>query len=218
MQLPSWNVLKFVVCVSRKTISSRWLYIESKKVKVSLRKQETFGDATIGFPAKWRLRNERRNSILMTRHYPDLGSASDWSCRVGNLIQPIRSSTQIWVVTRDSMDFLCSFLRRHLAVKWPVVASSNVGCFLSLGKSPYFFNGLKSAAALIVHPNDWLNLKSRSFLNWLFLAISYQTIIKMSEFFSNVEQFIRQSKTLPFHHRPVKMKIVSLIVSSGLQK
>ena len=34
----------------------------------------------------------------MTRHYPDLGSASDWSCRVGILIQPIRSTTQIWVV------------------------------------------------------------------------------------------------------------------------
>ena len=66
----------------------------------SLRKQPTFGDATTGFPTKWRLRNERRNSILMTRHYPDLGSASDWSCRVGNLIQPIRSTTQIWVVMR----------------------------------------------------------------------------------------------------------------------
>ena len=65
----------------------------------SLRKQPTFGDATTGFPAKWRLRNEGRNSILMTRHYPDLGSASDWSCRVGNLIRPIRSTTQIWVVT-----------------------------------------------------------------------------------------------------------------------
>ena len=26
-------------------------------------------------------------------------SASDWSCHVGNLIQPIRSTTQIWVVT-----------------------------------------------------------------------------------------------------------------------
>ena len=51
-------------------------------------------------PAKWRLRNERRNSILMKRHHPDLGSASDWSCRVGNLIQPIRRTTQIWVVTR----------------------------------------------------------------------------------------------------------------------
>ena len=36
----------------------------------------------------------------MTLHYPDLGIASDWSCRVGNLIQPIRSTTQIWVVMR----------------------------------------------------------------------------------------------------------------------
>ena len=53
-----------------------------------------------GFPAKWRLRNERRNSKLIRRHYPDLGSASDWSCSVGNLFQPIRSTTQIWVVTR----------------------------------------------------------------------------------------------------------------------
>ena len=35
------------------------------------------GDVTTGFPAKWCLRNERRNSILMTRDYPDLGSASD---------------------------------------------------------------------------------------------------------------------------------------------
>ena len=63
----------------------------------SLRKQPTIADATTGFPAKWRLRNERGNTILMTRHYPDLGSASDW---LGNLIQPIRCTTQIWVVTR----------------------------------------------------------------------------------------------------------------------
>ena len=34
---------------------------------------------------------------MMHRH-PDLGSASDWLCCVGNLIQPIRSTTQIWVV------------------------------------------------------------------------------------------------------------------------
>ena len=38
--------------------------------------------------------NERRNSILMTGHYPDLGSASNWSGRVGNLIQPIRVGTR----------------------------------------------------------------------------------------------------------------------------
>ena len=41
------------------------LFIRNLKVSVSLRKQPTFGDATTGFPAKWRLRN-------------DLGSASDW--------------------------------------------------------------------------------------------------------------------------------------------
>ena len=64
----------------------------------NMRKQPTFGGATTGFPSKWRLRNSRWNSILMTRHYPDLGSASDWSCRVGNLIQPIRSITHVWVV------------------------------------------------------------------------------------------------------------------------
>ena len=28
-------------------------------------------------------------------HYPDVGSASDWSCREGNLLQPIGSSTLI---------------------------------------------------------------------------------------------------------------------------
>ena len=66
----------------------------------SLTKQPTFRDATTGFPAKWRLRNKRRNSILMMRHYPDLGGASDWLCSVGNLLQPIRSPTQVWVVTR----------------------------------------------------------------------------------------------------------------------
>ena len=36
----------------------------------------------------------------MTRHYPDLGSASDWLKRAGTSFQPIRSTTKIWVVTR----------------------------------------------------------------------------------------------------------------------
>ena len=65
----------------------------------SLRKQPTFCDDTTGFPTKWYLRNKCRNSILMTCHYSDLGSASDQSCHVGNLIQPIRNFTQILVVT-----------------------------------------------------------------------------------------------------------------------
>ena len=43
-----------------------------------LRKQTTFCHATNSFSAKSRLRNKHRNSILMTCHYPDLGSVSDW--------------------------------------------------------------------------------------------------------------------------------------------
>ena len=39
--------------------------------------------------------------ILMTRHYPDRGNVSDWSCLVGNLLQLIRGATQIWVVMRS---------------------------------------------------------------------------------------------------------------------
>ena len=59
----------------------------------SQRKQPTFGDATTGFLAKWRLRNELRNSILMTRHYPDMGRASDWLNQISHVAQPIRSTT-----------------------------------------------------------------------------------------------------------------------------
>ena len=66
----------------------------------SLRKQPTFGDATTCFPAKWRLRNEHKNSVLMTRQSPDLGSASDCLNQISHAAQPIRSTTQIWGVTR----------------------------------------------------------------------------------------------------------------------
>ena len=34
----------------------------------------------------------------MTRHFLDLGSASDWLNQISHAGQPIRSSTQIWVV------------------------------------------------------------------------------------------------------------------------
>ena len=61
----------------------------------NLKKQPVFRDDSTGFLAKCRLKNDCRNSILMTCHYPDLGSASDWSRRKENLFQPIRSSTQI---------------------------------------------------------------------------------------------------------------------------
>ena len=54
-------------------ILTNLLAFEKYWTKPSLRKQLTFGDATTAFPAKWRLRNERRNSI-----FPYLVGASDW--------------------------------------------------------------------------------------------------------------------------------------------
>ena len=65
----------------------------------SLRKQPTFHDVTTGFPEKWLLRNSCRNSILMTRHYPDLGSASFWLKQNSSRCTTDHSTTQIWIVT-----------------------------------------------------------------------------------------------------------------------
>ena len=40
----------------------------------------------------------------MTRRYPDLGSASDWLNKISNAARSIRSTTQIWVVTRHQYE------------------------------------------------------------------------------------------------------------------
>ena len=58
-----------------------------------LRKQPTFRDASTGLLSKGLLRNERRNAVLMTCEYTDLGSASDWTYREESLPQPIRITT-----------------------------------------------------------------------------------------------------------------------------
>ena len=47
--------------------------------------------------------------ILMMCQHPDLGSASDWSCCEGNLLQPIGSTTQIWEETCHLMEFLWAY-------------------------------------------------------------------------------------------------------------
>ena len=99
-----WNFV--LLCVTSKTnflfklsdyilrySGVKWVYM-----KASRRKQSTFRDAKARFPEKWRLRNDRKNLMLMTCHYPD------WSCRcAGNLLQPIRSTTLLWVVTRHHL-------------------------------------------------------------------------------------------------------------------
>ena len=36
----------------------------------------------------------------MMRHYPDLGSASDWLNQISHVARPIRSTSQVYIVTR----------------------------------------------------------------------------------------------------------------------
>ena len=58
-------------------------------------------DTTSGFPTKWHLTNECRNSILMMHHYTDLGSTSDWSCCKDNVLHLIGSTDQMQVVMHN---------------------------------------------------------------------------------------------------------------------
>ena len=59
-------------------------FVRIAKLAISMGKQQTFRDPPTGFPTKWHLRNEHRNSILIMRHYPDLDSASDWMKQIFN--------------------------------------------------------------------------------------------------------------------------------------
>ena len=50
------------------------------------------------FASKLSLRNMRRNLILMTHHYADLGGASDGLEKISHSAEPIRSTTLTWKV------------------------------------------------------------------------------------------------------------------------
>ena len=67
----------------------------------------------------------------MTRHYPDLASASDWLNQISRATRPIRSTTQIWVVTRHQYGI--SALVSQTSFGGETNGSvANVGCFLRL--------------------------------------------------------------------------------------
>ena len=98
---------------------------ENKTSLACLRKQPKLRDATIGFLAKCRLRNEQE----MTCHYPGLRSVSDWLWRKNILLQLIRSTTQIWVMTGHQ--YIISALVAHTSFRRkPVMVSQKVGCSL----------------------------------------------------------------------------------------
>ena len=82
-------------------------------------------------------RNDCRNPILMTRHYLDLGSASDWPC-----FKQSEAIPWIWVVTRHQYGISAIVYQMCLPGK-PVVASQNVGRFLRLGRFGQFLQSYK---------------------------------------------------------------------------
>ena len=67
--------------------------------------------------------------------YPDLGSASGWLKHIPHVAQPIRNTTQIWVVMQHHYG-ISSLLRSHYA-GGPRVASRNVGCFRNQHRMSY---------------------------------------------------------------------------------
>ena len=72
-------------------------------------------------------------------HYPDLGSASDWLCNVGNLLRPIRSTFQIWVVTCHQYGI--SALVSHTSFRGETIGGvSKCGPFsqTAIGEAGYF--------------------------------------------------------------------------------
>ena len=75
------------------------------------------------------------------------------------------------------MEFLRSFLRRHLAGK-PVVASPNVGCFLRLANDyKKNFRNIKDFA--INSPNSSINLTDKYYILELLHSLVMSTLLSI---------------------------------------
>ena len=116
-----------------------FFFVRIAKLAIGMGKQQTFRDPHTGFPMKWRLRNKHRNSIVIMRHHPDLDSASDWMKQIFNQSKVLTRSGKRRVI---SMEFLCSFLRRHFTSKLLVVPQ-NVGYFLRTAIAKFDLPDLK---------------------------------------------------------------------------
>ena len=130
----AWNVGKRFVKYSTNAIFVSWTkrrnFSRSQENTVSHKYFRDVSWYQRWFSCEWRLRNERGNSILMTCHYADLSSASDWASRKGSLLQPIRSTILIWLVTRH---------KHGISVGVPQLSFRGyVGCILRRVKVDYW--------------------------------------------------------------------------------
>ena len=69
------------------------------------------------------------DNIPLTCRYPDLSGAPDWSCRLGNFLQPIKRDNPDLGNGTSSVWNFCTFFSDVISRGKPVVASQNVGCF-----------------------------------------------------------------------------------------
>ena len=85
-----------------------WKIAREKQIREKQIAPSVLADATTGFCR----RNLRKNSIMITRHFQDLGCACDWLKISFDQSEALPRSGK-WRV--NSMEFLCLFLRRHFA-------------------------------------------------------------------------------------------------------
>ena len=70
------------------------------------------------FPRQMTSEKQAHKFLPMKRHYPDLGGVSDWLNQIFHPARAIRSTTQIWVVTRHQyriFAFTTLLYKRHVA-------------------------------------------------------------------------------------------------------
>lgn len=73
------DIIQVVLCIVSENIFPQAILLKSAVHYTRiLRKQAAFRGTINGLPEKRRLINKRRYFKLMMRHYPNLGSATDW--------------------------------------------------------------------------------------------------------------------------------------------
>ena len=113
---PSTNSIIMYSLSSVKQTSATKIYPKFLRDNLSYAIADISRHATTGSPSKWRLRNDCRNSILMTRCYPDVGSgASDWSYRQRICFNQSEAAPRSGKWHVISMEFLQPSLRLHFS-------------------------------------------------------------------------------------------------------
>ena len=146
------------------------------------------------------------------RHYPDLGSASDWLNQISHAARPIRSTTQTWVVT-------CHQFGISALVSQTSFGGETSG---SVAKCRLFSQARSALEAVVLRPRGGECLCHPPVVN-IFDYESYSVGMKSRNFDAAVENYviIALAAVLDFHcvrkmSNWVEIKIFNLILSYAL--